>query len=387
VKALIIGGGIIGGAIAWRLASEGVSVEVYERGRVGQEASWAAAGLLDPQAEAQEPGLFFDLAVAAKDAFDRIVERLVNESGIDPEYDRRGVLYVAFDQPGAEQLRARARWQRAAGAAVEELAPADALRIAPVLSPEIIYALHMPTNGRTENRKLTLAYIRAAERAGARFHEGHRVAAVAIRAGRAAGVRFDDGQVAEGDVMINAAGSWASQIGGLEADAIRIYPVRGQIVCFESRPELFGPSLFSPDGILVPRRDGRLLAGSVFEDAGFNKSVTMDGMARIIAAARRLAPSLASAPFRQAWAGLRPASDDLLPVLGPSPSVPGVLYAAGHFRSGILLSALTADVIAALVMGRNPPIDLAPFSAARFLGKPPSRVDPHIKGRQSGDRQ
>jgi glycine oxidase len=381
VKALIIGGGVIGGAIAWRLATEGVNVAVFERGRVGQEASWAAAGLIDPQAEAQEPGLFFDLAVAAKQAFDTIVERLSGDSGIDPEYDKRGVIYVAFDEAGAAQLRARARWQRAAGAAVEELTPAEALKVAPVLSPEIACALYMPTNGRTDNRKLTIAYIRAAERAGAEFHEGSRVAALAVRGGRATGVRFDDGSVAEGDVVINAAGSWASQIGGLEADAIRIYPVRGQIVCFEARPGLFGPSLFSPDGILVPRRDGRLLAGSVFEDAGFNKSVTMEGMARVVSAARRIAPSLASAPFREAWAGLRPASDDLLPVLGESPSVPGVLYAAGHFRSGILLSALTADVIAALVMGRRPPIDLAPFSAARFMGKPPARVDPHLKGR------
>jgi glycine oxidase len=381
VKALVIGGGIIGAAIAWRLAAEDVKVAVFERGRVGNEASWAAAGLIDPQAEAQEPGLFFDLAVAARHAFDAIVERVTRESGIDPEYDKHGVLYVAFDEAGAAKLRSRARWQRAAGAAVDELSPADALKIAPVLSPEIICALHMPANGRTENRKLTLAYIRAAERAGAEFHEGMRVAGIAVRGGHAAGVRFDDGSVAEGDVVINAAGAWASQIGALEADAIRIYPVRGQIVCFESRPGLFGASLFSPDGILVPRRDGRLLAGSVFEDAGFNKSVTMDGMARVVSAARRIAPSLAAAPFRDAWAGLRPASDDLLPVLGPSPSVPGVLYAAGHFRSGILLSALTADVIAALVMGSNPPIDLAPFSAARFLGKPPSRVDPHLKGR------
>jgi glycine oxidase len=250
-----------------------------------------------------------------------------------------------------------------------------------VLSPEITCALHMPANGRTENRKLTMAYIRAAERAGAVFHEGRRVAAIAARAGRAVGVRFDDGSVAEGDAVIVAAGSWSSQIAGLEADAIRIYPVRGQIVCFDARPGLFAPSLFSPEGILVPRRDGRILAGSVFEDAGFNKSVTMDGIARVVSAARKLAPSLAALPFREAWAGLRPASDDLLPVLGPSPSVTGVLYATGHFRSGILLSALTADAIAAIMMGRRPPIDLAPFSPARFQGRPSTRVDPHIKGR------
>ena len=141
---------------------------------------------------------------------------------------------------------------------------------------------------------------------------------------------------------------------GLEDDRIRFFPVRGQILCFDARPGLVEPSLFSESGIVVPRRDGRILAGSIFEEAGFNKSVTLDGMERILRAVRAMVPSIASIPFREAWAGLRPASDDLLPVLGPSPTVANVMYAAGHFRSGILLSALTGEVIADLVKGRAP---------------------------------
>ncbi len=366
MKALVIGGGIIGSAVAWRLASDGVAVTVFERGRLGQEASWAAAGLIGPQAEAHEPGVFFDLALAGKRSFDAVVERLTAESGVDPEYDHHGVLYVAFDDTTRTELQARARWQRAAGGEVEELSPREAFKLAPVLSEKIIFALHLPTNRRVENRKLTLAYINAATNAGADFREGARVDSVAVSGGRATGLRLADGSLETGDIVINAAGAWAGDLRGLEDDRIHFYPVRGQILCFDARPGLVLPSLFSTNGILVPRRDGRLLAGSIFEEAGFNKSVTLDGMERILRAVRALVPSIASIPFREAWAGLRPASDDLLPVLGPSPTVENVLYAGGHFRSGILLSALTGEVIADLVKGRQPSIDLAPFSPARF---------------------
>jgi glycine oxidase len=366
VKALVIGGGIIGSSVAWRLASDGVAVTVFERGRLGQEASWAAAGLIGPQAEAHEPGVFFDLALAGKRSFDAVVERLTAESGVDPEYDHHGVLYVAFDDTTRAELQARARWQRAAGGEVEELSPREAFKLAPMLSEKIIFALHLPTNRRVENRKLTLAYINAATNAGADFREGARVDSVAVSGGRATGLRLADGSLETGDIVINAAGAWAGDLRGLEDDRIHFYPVRGQILCFDARPGLVLPSLFSTNGILVPRRDGRLLAGSIFEEAGFNKSVTLDGMERILRAVRALVPSIASVPFREAWAGLRPASDDLLPVLGPSPTVENVLYAGGHFRSGILLSALTGEVIADLVKGRQPSIDLGPFSPARF---------------------
>ncbi len=128
-------------------------------------------------------------------------------------------------------------------------------------------------------------------------------------------------------------------------------------------PVPFEPSLFSTRGILVPRRDGRLLAGSVFEEAGFNKTLTLGGMTHILRAATELVPSLSELPFREAWAGLRPATDDLLPVIGASPSIPNVFYACGHFRSGILLSSLTGEVIADLIKGRAPKIDLAPFAS------------------------
>jgi glycine oxidase len=308
----------------------------------------------------------------ARDAFETIVDRLVRDGGVDPEYDRAGILYVALDETERAQLERRAKWQRAAGAPVEELTGAEARRVEPMLSPETVYAIHMPTNRRTDNRKLTHAYAAAARKAGAEFVEGARVEALAIRGGRAvgdvqaSGVVMDDGSTREADVVINAAGSWAGEVRGLEADRVKLYPVRGQIVCFEVAPGTIGRALFSLRGYLVPRRDGRLLAGSTMEEAGYNKVVTLTGLEKITRGAAAIAPALGAAPFRQAWAGLRPATRDLLPVLGFSPSVPNVLWAAGHFRSGILLSAITGEIIADLVKGRRPAIELGAFSAARF---------------------
>jgi glycine oxidase len=366
LKAIVMGGGIIGCSVAWRLAAEGVVTTVLERGRVGQEASWAAAGMIAPQAEAEGPGPFFDFCMKARDTFDGIVDRLVREGGVDPEYDRAGILYVALDADERVQLERRASWQRSVGAPLEELSGAEARRVEPMLSPEAVYAIHMPTNRRTDNRKLTQAYAAAARKAGAEFVEGARVEALATRGERAVGVLMDDGSTLEADVVVNAAGAWAGEIRGLEADRVKLHPVRGQIVCFEVAPETIGPALFSLRGYVVPRRDGRLLAGSTMEEAGYDKSVTLAGLDKIARGAAAIVPTLGAATFREAWAGLRPATRDLLPVLGFSPSVSNVLWAAGHFRSGILLSAITGEIIVDLVQGRRPAVELGAFSAARF---------------------
>jgi glycine oxidase len=352
---------------------------MLERGRLGQEASWAAAGLIAPQAEAHEPGPFFDIAIEAKRSFDATIDRLTRESGVDPEYDDHGVLYVAFDGTTVEELKGRANWQRAAGGVVEELAGAEALKLAPVLSRDVMYALHMPTNRRTDNRKLTQAYINAAANKGVSIREGARVEAILERGGNATGVRLDDGSTQAADIIVVAAGAWSGEIRGLEQDGIRFYPVRGQIICFDARPGILAPSLFSGDGILVPRRDGRVIAGSIFEEAGFNKSVTMAGMEVILRAVRRLSPALGAIPFREAWAGLRPATDDLLPVIGRSPSIPNVIYASGHFRSGILLSALTGDIVADIIKDRTPTIDMENVSPARFRDGKVERVPIKLK--------
>lgn len=366
MKVVVVGGGIIGGSVAWRVAREGAAVTVLERERIGQEASWAAAGMIAPQAEAQGPGPFFDLCIRAREAFAASVESLRHDSGIDPEYDDAGILYVAFDAAERAELEERAHWQKDAGGAIEELSGDEARKLEPGLSAEVVYAVHMPQDRRTNNRQLTRGYAAAAIARGAQIREGARVEAMIAQGGRACGVRLFGGEEIAADCVINAAGAWAGEIHGLEADHVTTYPVRGQMLCFEGLRPLAGPSIFSLHGYLVPRRDGRLVAGSTMEEAGYDKRVTLDGIGKIAHGARKMMPSLGGIAFRESWAGLRPATRDFMPVLGASPSIANLFYATGHFRSGILLSALTGEIIADLVYGRAPAIDLKPFSPARF---------------------
>jgi glycine oxidase len=374
VKAVVIGAGIIGSSVAWRLASEGAAVTMLERGRAGHEASWAAAGMIAPQAEAQGPGPFFDLCIRAREAFVATVERLRAESGIDPEYDDAGILYVAFDGAERAELEERARWQKAAGGEVYELSGEEARRLEPGLSSEVIYATHLPRDRRTDNRQLTRAFAAAAIAKGATLNEGVRVEQIVARGDRAAAVRLTEGVELPADVIINAAGAWAGEIRGLEIDCVATYPVRGQMLCFEGLKPLQGPSIFSLHGYIVPRRDGRLIVGSTMEEAGYDKRVTLAGVEKIARGAMKMMPTLSEQPWREAWAGLRPATRDFLPVIGPSPSLPNVFYATGHFRSGILLSALTGELIADLVAGREPAIDLKAFTPARFAAKRQTKV-------------
>jgi glycine oxidase len=366
VKVLVVGGGIIGASIAWRLAQERIEVVVLDRVRLGNEASWAAAGMIAPQAEAQSPGVFFDLCLAARRVFEATVDGLKTDSGIDPEYDPHGILYLALDDTERIELEARARWHREAGALVHELSPAEARKLEPAISAETVFALHLPDNRRVDNRKLTQAYIAAAQAAGAKFRENSRVDSIVTAGGRATGVRLHDGSAVAADLVIIAAGSWSHYVRGLETDGVALHPVRGQMLCFDGRPRTLTTAVFSMRGYLVPRSDGRILAGSTMEVAGYNKIVTLGGMEKITRAAIAMVPALGDLPFREAWAGLRPAARDLLPVIGYSPSVANVIWSTGHYRSGILLSAITGEVVADLVAGRIPSIDLAPFSPARF---------------------
>jgi glycine oxidase len=364
-KVVIIGGGIIGSSVAWRLAREGAQVTVLERGRVGREASWAAAGMIAPQAEAQTPGPFFDLCLRARESFVPTLEMLKSETTIDPEYDEPGILYLALDNTERTELESRARWQLAAGGIVEELSAAAARRLEPAISPDIVYALHMPHDRRVDNRKLTQAYATAASAKGARFIEGVEVAEAVVNNAHVTGVRTHDGHLFEADCVVNAAGAWSGDLRGVD-DKVHTHPVRGQIVCFENPLGTIRASVFSARGYLVPRRDGRILAGSTMEEAGFDKSVTLAGMAKITRAAAEMVPGLGDLRFREAWTGLRPATRDFMPVLGPSPSISNFYYATGHFRSGILLSAITGEIIAKLINGRTPSVDLTPFTPARF---------------------
>ena len=362
----IIGGGIMGSAVALRLARRGVAVTVIERGIPGAEASSAAAGILGPQMEAAGPGPLLELGLKSRALYPAIAAELRDATGIDIGYDRSGVLAVALDSSGQADLTARRAWQVARGLRVDSLTGDEARAREPALGPAIDAALAFPDDAQVNARELARAFSLAAAAAGARFLTGRYVRRVVTEGGAATGVELDGDVLAAGAVVV-AAGSWSGLVEGSGVPATMVRPARGQLVSIETRPPLFRHVVSVHGGYLVPRRDGTVLAGSTVEMAGFRKQVTVGGLAAILTLARTLIPGLADAPVTATWSNFRPYTEDHLPVLGATP-VRDLFLATGHFRNGILLAPITADAVASLIATGRSSVDLSPFSVTRFAG-------------------
>ncbi|HXT98519.1 MAG TPA: glycine oxidase ThiO [Polyangia bacterium] len=360
----VIGGGIMGCAVALRLAQRGIGVTVIERGIPGAEASSAAAGILGPQMEAEGPGPLLELGLRSRALYPALAAELRDLTGIDVGYDRSGVLMVAFDEGGEAALSARRAWQLARGLRVDSLS-GDAVRARePALGPAVRAALTFTDDAQVVARELVRAFSQAAAVAGVRFLTGRYVRRVVVEEGAAVGVELDGEKLAAGTVVV-AAGSWSGLVEGAGVPAAVVRPARGQLVAIETRPPLFRHVVAAPGGYLVPRRDGTVIAGSTVEMVGFRKEVTVGGLAAILGLARTIFPALAEAPVVATWSNFRPFTEDHLPVLGAT-AVRGLVLATGHFRNGILLAPITAQAIAELVATGKAPFDLSPFAVERF---------------------
>ena len=360
---LVVGGGVIGCAVAAELAARGRGVTVLERAEPGTEASGAAAGMLSPQAETRTRDAFFDLALASRELYPAWVRVLEEETGVDVGYRRTGLLHCEFAGARAESRAEQIAWQREAGLEAAALCPGDLPReIAERLSPEVTAAASFPAEGAVDPRRLTRAAWLLAERRGVRVRTGVEVLGFRIEREACRGVETRNGAILA-NAVVDAAGAWAAFDSSLPL-SVPVEPVRGQIVELRLAGAPLPTILSSDDVYLVPRADGTLLLGSTVEHVGFRKEVTAAAVERLIAAAVRLCPEVASARFVTAWSGLRPATPDGLPILGAC-RVPGLFFAAGHFRNGILLAPVTAVALADLLTG-GAGKDLASFSIERF---------------------
>jgi glycine oxidase len=365
---VIVGGGVIGLAIARSLALRGISdVCLIERATLGTEASFAAAGMLLPQVEADAEDDFFRLACRSRDLYPSFAESLREETGVDVELDTTGTLYLALNEHDHEETEKRYRWQTRAGLAVERLSTAAARELEPCISESVFGALRFPNDIQVENRRLLSALANSVNSLDVQVLTETDVESLTIERGRVTGVQTSRGPIACKSIVI-AAGTWSSFL--LRSSVLPIEPVRGQMICLESKPQLTRHVLYSPRGYLVPRQDGRLLAGSTSENAGFAKRVTAGGISSILQNTLEISPAIARLPVVDTWAGLRPRPADSLPVLGACGEIDGVVYATGHYRNGILLAPLTAELITeAIVTGVTSPL-LAPFSPDRFSSQP-----------------
>jgi glycine oxidase len=365
-EVIIAGAGVIGLTIARALAQRGIrEIVLIERGRPGAEASWAAAGILAPQVEVDHQDDFFQLACASRDLYPEFADALKDETGVDVELDKTGTLCVGFDSNDEDQLRRRYEWQQRAGLKVESLTGDEARRLEPCISPEVTCGLRFPRDFQVENRRLIDALVRANEELGIQLLMGSSVSSIRVEQKRVRGVATSNGSI-DAAIVVLAAGAWNSLIDAPGLPSIQIEPVRGQMLCFAARPQIARHVIYSSRGYLVPRRDGRVLAGSTAEHVGFDKRITDDGVAAIKSMALEIAPGLSALSLIDSWAGFRPRAKDGLPVLGPSAQIEGLFYATGHYRNGILLAPITGKVIADAIVDGVMPAGLDAFSPNRF---------------------
>jgi len=336
--ALVIGGGVIGAAVAWRLARAGAAVALVERDEIGAHASGAAAGMLAPISESLGDGAIFSLGQESLARLEAELDELRELSGVDPELVRSGVLRVAASDE-EDALRARAQSLAASGCSWVDTRELE--KREPVLAAGLAGALFSAREAHVDGRRLARAYAGAAERRGASIARGVEVRGLLREGARVAGARTSQGDWRAHDVVL-CTGAWARSASDWLGTDVPVAPVKGQMLALEPVAPRGGPILWSRDVYLVPRRDGELRVGATVERAGF--------------------------------AGLRPGTPDDLPLVGAAPGAPGAWLAAGHYRNGILLAALTGAALASEILegARLPGLDA--FDPARFARENPTRA-------------
>lgn len=370
--AVVVGGGVVGASVAYHLARAGLAVRLLERGDLAAGASGAAAGMLRPIGEADAgdgAGAILAWGLRSLERMPALVEELRERSGIDPEYEASGALYAAGSPERADALRRKG--ERLAGCGLQWL-EADAVRarVACAGGPDRPAAGHgalwSPGEGHVRSERLCRAFAGAATALGARCDLGTAVHAVRRDGARALGVETRAGRVDAGAVVL-CPGVWTSPLcDGVAGWTLPVEPVRGQSLALDA-PASAPREIWVTDAVyLVRKRDGSLVVGATEEHAGFDAEVTAEGVARLLRGALAAWPALGGCAFRGAWAGLRPATPDRLPAVGPVPGIAGLFVAAGHFRNGVLLSPVTGELVADAVTGRALPDDAAVFDPARF---------------------
>jgi glycine oxidase len=367
---VVVGAGAVGLAVAWRAAQTGLRVTVLERaGKAGAGTSSVAAGMLAPISETIATELpLMRLGLESVNIYPAFVEELQAATGMDPGYLRCGTLLAARDGDEAASLARELELRQSLGLTVHRLLASEARRLEPALAPTLRLALEIPDDHAIDPRKLTAALAQALTAAGGELRLGAPVNGVTTSGDRITGVRLDDGsEVAAGDVVV-AAGPWSSALDGIPGGAtIPVHPIKGQILRLHdpAGPGMLTRVLRTGGGYLVPRGDGRYVLGATMEERGFDTTVTGGGVYDLLRNAFELLPSVTELVVDELSAGLRPATPDNLPALGPG-AIPGLHWAVGHYRHGILLTPITAELVVKALVGEGAVPD--EFAPQRFAG-------------------
>ena len=368
---VIIGGGVMGCSIAYQLAKQGMRCTVLERGRFGGGASGASAGVISPLWHVDphvEP--MWRLGLRSLELFPSLAADL-SDAGVDPEFRQTGVLKLAFAEKQVDELRRDLVWQSGLGMDVVWLDPAQVAQREPELNPDVLGGVFSPREGYVRGQRLVDSLVHAASRLGAQFHQAIEVLGLRRRGRRVTGVDTPGGGIDAGQVVL-AAGPWSGiparwlpEAQNPDSPAIPVRPVKGERILLRKPGFLPRSPVRNFEAYVVPRLDGTVLVAATREEGRFDEIVTAGGVSQLIAAAALSFPNLAGAEFVSGRAGVRPATPDGMPVLGPVPGTEGFSIAAGHDAVGIMLSPATAELMAQYLLDGNA-APLEPFSLSRF---------------------
>jgi len=366
---VVVGGGVIGLAVAWRVAQRGLRTVLLERGGIGSGASGVAAGMLAPSSEAVF-GEQFLLALNLDSArrWPAFAAELGERSGLDPGYRRCGTLLAARDADAAVALERELAFRESLGLAVERLLPSRARDLEPALAPTVRAAAVAPDDHAVDPRRVLAALAAALRAAGGELREGTEVTGLDTSGDRATGVRLAGGERLAAGAVVVAAGAWSGSLAGLPDGArVPVRPVKGQLLRLRDRagPGLLERVLRTEDFYVVPRGDGGYVLGATVEERGFDEAVTAGGLHDLLRDAVEVVPGITELELEEARAGLRPGTPDNAPAIGPA-ELDGLHWATGHYRHGVLLAPLTADLVVDGVTGAPPRADAALLAPGRF---------------------
>jgi len=368
VDVAIVGGGVIGLAVAWRARAKGLSVTVLERGEIGRGTSYVAAGMLAPVAEVEfgEAGqAALELGLRSAELWPGFAAELERAAGAEVGLLKTGTLVLARDEDEARELERQIALRESLGLRASRLRASEAREREPALAPTVRLALEASEDHSVDPRRVLVALRRACETVGVRLREHASVVRVLLNreSTRVTGLELEGGERVMARWLVVAAGAWSGRLDGLPAEArVPVRPVKGQLLRLRdpAGPGLLRRVVRFEGGYLVPRADSRYVLGATVEERGFERHATAGGVYELLRDAHELVPGVSELQIEELCVGLRPGTPDNLPVLGPS-VIEGLTWATGHYRNGILLAPLTAELVAGALAGES---SSAPFPAA-----------------------
>ncbi|HKV60105.1 MAG TPA: glycine oxidase ThiO [Ktedonobacteraceae bacterium] len=362
---VIVGGGVIGCSIAYHLRKAGIGVTVIDQGEIGAEASSAAAGLLAPLGSLAGPGPFADLLLASFALFPTLVPELEDVSGIRVEYERTGALRVVRNPKNVSNLRKRMKAWQPLGLQMRWLTGEEARQLEPTLAPDVCAALYAPEESQVRASQVVKAFGQAAANLGATLLSHTRITGIQQQHGRVTALTTSQGESITCHHLVVATGAWAAQWSEWLHIQLAVVPQRGQILALRQPAPPLRHIIFGEAAYLAPKQDSTVVVGATKEEVGFDKQLTAGGVAWLLSTANRLIPSLEQSAIERMWAGLRPKTPDNLPILGTAPGWENVTLATGHGSVGIMLSAITGQTLAELLVTGAAPKLIRPFALER----------------------